>query len=203
MKEFAHELSEWLKLEDISPSANPDLSLLAKECRDIIETKMTSERSKENLIKEAGPVSKNFDSTLDTIHKQITEVTGLTPERAHVSYRNNTGFPEIFSGASVISKYGQDINVVMKLPPVAISFKACVLFEVLSDRRIHIVAGYSDDPLFPMSRFGTHTWRKEILAHIGSAELVNQIESLKGEFVDNLPRAIQAFMLRIKSFRAV
>ncbi len=203
MKEFAQELSEWLKLGDILSSANPDLSVLAKECRVIIETKMTTERGKENIIKEAGAVSKSFDSTLETIRKQIAEVTGLTAERVHVSFQNKTGVQQVFSGAPVISKHGGEIKVVMKIPPSEISFRACVLFEVLSDGRIHIVAGYSSHPLFPIDYLAAHTWKKEIVAHIGSAELTNEVESLKIQFLDNLPKAIQAFMVRIKSVHPV
>ncbi len=203
MKEFAHELSEWLKLGDISSSASPDLSVLAKECRDIIERQMTTDRSKENLMKEAGPVSKNFDSILDTICMQIKEITGLTAKRVHLTYENKTGRPEVFGAASVISKHGEDIQVVLKVPPREISFKACVLFELLSDRRIHIAAGYSDHPLFPWDALATHTWKKEIVAYIGSAELMNQIESLKAQLLDNLPQAIQAFVARIKCSQAI
>jgi hypothetical protein len=199
MKEFAAELSEWLKLGDASSSTGPDLSALTKECRDIIETKMTMERSKENISKEGGAVATAFDSTLDTIRKQITTVTGLTPEMAYVSYQNKTGFQEVFDGASVIAKFGRDINLVMKMPPLEISIKACVLFEVLNDRRIHIVAGYSDHPLFPIAAYATHTWKKEIIAPVGSAQLANEVEALKKEFLENLPLALQVFVARIKT----
>lgn len=199
MKEFAAELSEWLKLGDVSLSTGPDLSALTKECHDIIETKMTMERSKENISKESGAVATAFDSTLDTIRKQITTVTGLTPEMAYVSYKNKTGFQEVFDGASVIAKFGRDIKVVMKMPPLEISIKACVLFEALNDRRIHIVAGYSDHPLFPIAAYATHTWKKEIIAPVGSAQLANEVEALKREFLENLPIALQVFVARIKT----
>jgi serine/threonine protein kinase len=197
MKEFAAELAEWLKLGVVSSSTAPDLSALAKECHDIIETKMTAERSKENIVKEAVAVSKSFDATLNTIQKQITEVTGLTPEMAYVSYENKTGFQEVFAGASVISKFGRDIKAMVKMPPREISFKACVLFEVLNDNRMHIVAGYSDHPMFPMIAYATHSWKKEIIAPVGSAQLMNEVEFVKKEFLENLPLALQIFVSRI------
>jgi serine/threonine protein kinase len=199
MKDFAAELSEWLKIKETPSLSGLDLSALAKECRDIIETKMTTERSKENIIKEAGAVSKAFGPTIDLIHKQIMEVTGLTPERIFVNYQNNTGFQEVFQGASVISKYGSEVKVLMKMGPFEISFRGCVLFEVLGDSRIHIVAGYSDHPLFPIAAYATHTWKKEIIAPVGSAQLMNEVEALKKEFLENLPLALQIFVARIKT----
>ena len=162
---------------------------------------MTIERSKENIAKEGGAVAKLFDSTFDALSKQITEVTGLTPENVYVSYQNKTGLQEVFDRVPVISKFGRDIKVVMKMPPLEISFKACVVFEVLNDRRIHIVAGYSDSPLFPMNTFATHMWKKEIVAPIGSAQLMNEAEVLKMKFLGNLPHALKTFVTQINNSR--
>jgi len=203
MKDFAAELSEWLKIGTVSSPTGPDLSALAKECRGIIETKMTTERSRGNIVKEAGLVSAAFDSTFDLMHKQISEVTGLIPERVFVNYQNNTGFQEVFQGISVISKHGREIKVALKMAPSEISFRGCVLFEVLADRRIHIIAGYSDHPLFPIAAYATHTWKKEIIAPVGSAQLANEVETLNKEFLENLPQAIQIFMARIKASKTL
>ena len=87
----------------------------------------------------------------------------------------------------------------MKTGPFEISFRGCVLFEVLGDSRIHIVAGYSDHPLFPIAAYATHTWKKEIIAPVGSAQLMNEVEALKKEFLENLPLALQKFVARIKT----
>jgi serine/threonine protein kinase len=199
MSSFAAELSEWLKLETASSPSEIDLSALAKECRGVIETKLIAERAKDNRVKEAGAVSAGFDPTFDLMHKQILEVTGLTPERMFLSYQNKTGHREVSQGADVISKFGREIKAVIKIGPIEIFLRGCTLFEVLNDGRIHVVAGFSDHPLFPLDRYAPNTWKKEIVAPIGSAQLINEVELLKKEFLENLPKAIQVFMFRIKS----
>jgi serine/threonine protein kinase len=201
MNEFSVELSEWLKIGIASPPTSLDLSALAKECHGVFESRIAVERDKEYFLKEAGSVSMAFNATLDLIQKQITQVTGLTPTRGHTNYQNKTGFREVFQGAAVISKYSSEVIVAMKMATLEVSFKGCVLFEVLNDKRIHIVAGYSDHPLFPMAAYASYTWKKELIAAVGSAQLTNEIEALKKELLENLPQAIRAFAARVKSIQ--
>jgi len=97
----------------------------------------------------------------------------------------------------------------MKMGPTEICFSGCVLFEVLNDKRIHITAGYTSYPLFHHPVFGivrmvadeTHTWKKETVALVGSAQLTNEVEALKKELLENLPQAIRAFAERVRSFQ--
>jgi hypothetical protein len=86
----------------------------------------------------------------------------------------------------------------MKMGHIEITFTGCVLFEVLSDKRIHIVAGYSDHPLFPSIATANNMWRKEIAAPFGSAELTNKVEALKNELIENLPQAIRTYAAKVK-----
>ncbi len=203
MKEFAVELFEWLKIGIASPSTSLDLSALAKECQNVFEPRIAAERNKTDFLKEAGSVSKAFDTTLDLMQKQISQVTGLTATRGHTSYRNNTGVQQIVEGSAVISKYSSEVTVAMKTTATEISFKGCVLFEVLNDKRIHIVAGYSNYPFFPMFAYSNHIWKKELVAAVGSAQLTNEVEALKKELLENLPQAIRIFVAKVKSIQPI
>lgn len=199
MKDFAAELSEWLKVGTVSSSSGIDLSVLATECRGIIESKMVTERSKGDTVKEAGLISKLFDPTFELMHKQIMDVTGLTPEGVFVNYQNKTGLPEMSQGVVVVSKFGREVKATIKLGHIEITLRGCVLFEVLNDKRIRIVAGFSDHPLFPIAPYAACTWKKEVVAPIGSAQLMNDVESLKKEFIENLPKAVQTFAAKINA----
>jgi serine/threonine protein kinase len=209
MESFARELSEWLKIGTASSPVNLDSSTLAKEFQGVFEPRIAAERNKENFLKEAGSVSMAFNTAFDLMQKQIAQVTGLTPTRGHTNYQNNTGFQEVFQGASVISKYSSEVNVALKIGPTEICFNGCVLFEVLNDKRMHITAGYTTFPLFHHPAFGrvrmvadeTHTWKKEIVALVGSAQLTNEVEALKKELLENLPQAIRAFAERVRPFQ--
>jgi serine/threonine protein kinase len=198
MKDFAGELSEWLKIGIASSPANLDLSALAKECHGVFESRIAAERNKESFLKEAGSVGTAFQTALDLIYTQIAQVTGLTPEREHTIYQNKTGRPEVFQGAPIISRTSSEVKVAMKMAHIEICFRGYVLFEVLGDKRIHIVAGYSDHPPFPTFGTANHMWRKEIVAPFGSAELTNKVEALKKEFIENLPQAIRDYATKVK-----
>jgi serine/threonine protein kinase len=203
MKEFSAELAEWRKIGNVSPTADIDLSVLTEECRSVFDLRMSEEENRNKLIKEAGVVSASFGSSLELLYKKFAEVTGLTPERIHINYQNGTGFPEVFQGATVISRHGTEVKVAIKLNSAEIHMRACVMFEVLSDRRIHVVVGYSDNPLFPLTAVANHVWKKEIIAPLGSALLTNEIEVLKNEFIGHLPQAIQSFTFRVKNYQPI
>jgi hypothetical protein len=47
----------------------------------------------------------------------------------------------------------------------------------------------------------TNTWKEEIVAPLGSAQLANKVEVLKNEFLEHLPEAIRAFTARVKTFQ--
>jgi hypothetical protein len=50
-----------------------------------------------------------------------------------------------------------------------------------------------------MIAYATHSWKKEIIAPIGSAQLMNEVEFIKKQFLENLPLALQIFVSRIKT----
>jgi hypothetical protein len=86
------------------------------------------------------------------------------------------------------------VRITTNIDPVEIFLHGYVQVEALSDNRIRILVGYLSQPLIHGQLIiASDSWRKESIANVGSAELMNDIGPLKVELLENLPQAIREY----------
>jgi serine/threonine protein kinase len=200
MREFSTELSEWLKIELTSTPVSLDLSELAKECRGVFESGIIAEHNQKRITLEAQWVLVSFNETLERMSVGMMEVTNLTPtsgdtylnERFHI-------FPQHLGQAKVIWRSAREVRITTKIDPFEDFLQGYVQVEALSDNRIRILVGYLIQPaIHGQLVWPSDSWKKETIATVGSAQLMNDTGGLKVELVQNLPRAIREYVAMVK-----
>jgi serine/threonine protein kinase len=199
MKQFSKELSEWLKVGLFSAPESIDLSALAKECQGVFEAGIIAERNQKRLILEAESILVSFNHTLERMSTEMMKVTNITPRIGSAYLYERLRFPHLFGGAKAVWTGAREVRITTTNDPIEIYFHGYVQVEALSDNRIRVLVGFLGQPVIHGSPVITSdSWKKESIAPVGSAELINDIGILKVEFLENLAPAIREYVVKVK-----
>jgi serine/threonine protein kinase len=194
MRDFAEELSAWLKMGTVTP-INIDLETLAKECQGVFEPGIRAQRDKEQLILTAQSVLVSFNHTLERISAEMHKVTNIIPVTSEAyNLYERFHFIEGFGGAGLAWRHAREVRITTTIEPFSVYLQGFVQVEALNDERIRILVGYLIQPIIHgQTVIPPEPWTKEIIAPRGSAQLENNSEALRGELLKHLGSAIRAF----------
>lgn len=199
MKEFAAELSEWLKVGIVSQPTSLDLSALAKECHGVFDTGISAERSQRQLIQNASAVLVSFNRTIEQIGNEMQTVTKITPRTSETNLYERFQFIQGFAGAHLVWRGAREVRITTKIGIYEIFLQGFVQVEALTDNKIRILVGYLAQPLIHGQVIITNdAWNKHSIAPVESAQIVNDINALQKELLENLPLAIRDYAAKVK-----
>jgi len=129
----------------------------------------------------------------------MMKITNLVPKSGDTYLYERLHFPELCGGAKVVWRGAREVRITTQIDPVEIFLHGYVQIEALSDNRIRILVGYLVQPLIRGQLIiAPDTWKKECIANVGSAQLMNDMSALKVELLENLPQAIREYATAVK-----
>lgn len=199
MKDFAAELSEWLKLGEAAPSNVPDLSALAKESQGIFQPAIAAERSRDRMARYAESILDSFNITLTRMSAEMQKVTTLSARISALGYPDlYERHPDIY-GAGSVWRGSREVQITAKRDIYEIALRGYVLARLLDNDNIRIVIGYISQPFVRgQAVLPRDAWKSEIVEPAESARLLNSAERLQAELIENLPAALRDYIAQAK-----